>query len=101
MPWKSLPPSKKSAAGILGYTEVTWNYQFLNPIDKLSYESIGENQHSSLQQSAIRALGFTKEQWNCHVNHHTDVDWIELESNGLQSHYQTLGYDQDSWTSKQ
>jgi hypothetical protein len=93
--WDDLSEEMQLHATILGYDEHTWNYEEINPIETFSYEQISEAEHAHV---ALVALGFTKESWNCYMNHYDSMHWEDIEANEVASEsWTTLGWDKESW----
>ena len=59
-PWSELTADQQANAGILGYTEATWN---LVGSDRIENDSWFDR--SAIQQDAIIALGFDPWTWDC------------------------------------
>lgn len=44
--------------------------------------------------------GVTEEQWDCYINHYSDYDWDELINATVVEYFITLGWNQESWETK-
>jgi hypothetical protein len=77
----------------LDYTKKTWNVPGEADVEKLAFSSLtAENLVAAL------ALGFEEEVWDCYVNHYDDYSWADLETEGVQQYFITLGWTEDRWT---
>ena len=93
VPYDSLDGSTIEAATLLGYTENTWNVPGTATIEVSSFETL-----TSDLQSAVTAIGYSSDQWECYVNHYEGYYWDELgEVEAVQNSFQTLGWTQAAW----
>jgi len=80
------------AATDFSYEEGTWNTPRSNPIEKLGWSNF-----DSEQLGLLDAIGFSKDVWDCYVNHYDDKNWPALESIDVAKYFVALGWDEDIW----
>jgi hypothetical protein len=91
--WQKLTSTQKDyAQNDLGYTGLTWNVHGFDPVEQLGWW-----QFSDTQKSGATSLGFSETTWDCFINHYQSYLWAELESEGVQSSYEVLGWTEGSW----
>ena len=89
-------PNANLTRTILGYDEATWDLPGTAEIETLDFCSILE-----IQQNVAFSLGFDGGwQWDCYINHYDFYDWEELEPEGVQEYFITLGWTAKSWEGK-
>mmetsp|Transcript_1110 Transcript_1110/g.1529 ORF Transcript_1110/g.1529 Transcript_1110/m.1529 type:complete len:219 (+) Transcript_1110:79-735(+) len=89
--WDALPPEIKSHAKVLSYTEVLWN----TPDNTASVEYYDFFDLDEAEKNSALAMGWTGDQWDCYQNHYAHYSWSDLEDYGLDTHYETLGYNEE------
>ncbi|CAB9520884.1 expressed unknown protein [Seminavis robusta] len=91
--WDSLPPDVVNTVEDLGYTEDTWSEVQEADIEKVKYDDLNET-----QKYGVDALGFgPKEVYDCWIHHYDSYSWEELYAAGVQSYWETLGWNATSW----
>lgn len=76
----------------LGYVETSWNNFGLARVEKKRWSSLSSN-----ERDAALLLGFHQGVWDCFVNHYEDYTWDELATEGVQQHYEGLGWTRGHW----
>lgn len=84
--------SQNIAKEKLGYLAVTWNVHGLAPVEKKPWASLTSN-----ERDGASLLGYTEAQWDCFLNHYEGYTWDELAEEGVQEHYEGLGWSQAHW----
>ena len=77
----------------LGYTEATWNVPGTNNLESNAFDSLPAPQQTAITDT----LQWTDDQWDCHINHFDDYNWVELNQAGVQQYWVALGWSQTSW----
>merc|ERR1719491_54707 len=96
---------RTDAAGILDYSETTWNLPGNNEVEFLCFDCLPPD-----QQEAAKLIGFPTETfdgdevsdtWDCYVNHYYDFSWDRLASDeyDVAQYYETLGWSRAYWES--
>lgn len=83
---------QKAATDQLDYTAVTWNALGLADVERKGWDYLTTD-----QQIGATQIGFTKESWDCFVDHYSSAYWAELVANNKASQYMRLGWSQESW----
>ena len=81
-----------AATDKLDYTAITWNALGLADVERKGWDYLTTD-----QQIGATQLGFTKESWDCFIDHYSSAYWAELVANNKASQYMRLGWSQDSW----
>lgn len=82
VPWDSLSKSASKAAAAAEYEEKTWNEPGTNKLENYPFEKVAAKNKDA--QAALASLGFSKDQWDCYVNHYRGYKWRELKDLGVQ-----------------
>eukprot|EP00573_Skeletonema_grethae_P001225 CAMPEP_0201685498 /NCGR_PEP_ID=MMETSP0578-20130828/235_1 /ASSEMBLY_ACC=CAM_ASM_000663 /TAXON_ID=267565 /ORGANISM="Skeletonema grethea, Strain CCMP 1804" /LENGTH=387 /DNA_ID=CAMNT_0048169401 /DNA_START=67 /DNA_END=1230 /DNA_ORIENTATION=- len=83
---------QKAAIDQLDYTAVTWNALGLADVERKGWDYLTTD-----QQIGATQIGFTKESWDCFIDHYSSAYWAELVANNKASQYMRLGWSQESW----
>lgn len=84
-------------ARALSYTEQTWNLPGSAVVEELSYINLRGQSPAAIE--TIAAMGMSRDQWDCYINHYEDSSWSLLERNGVQVFYRVLGWTEQLWDS--
>lgn len=90
--WENLEPMAQSAAEDMGYSSTQWNSPGTFSLERTRYSSL-----DSASQDALGQLNMDAEVWDCYVNHYRGYAWTDIESEGLDSYYISLGFDETRW----
>jgi hypothetical protein len=90
--WELLDDATKQAGEDFSYQKGTWNTPGTNEI-----EISGWYIFDSEQIGLLVDIGFSEDVWDCHVNHHEDYEWNELEYIDVARHWEALGWNETSW----
>jgi hypothetical protein len=99
--WSKLDDRTRTFAGLLGYTEDSWNVPGSAPIERRKYDTIAASSDKSRDIFYIQGLGFGKPQWDCYINHYRNFTWAELGQVGVKRYYQVLGWDSQRWLNRE
>lgn len=83
---------QRAATDKLDFTAVTWNALGLNDVERKGWDYLTTD-----EQVGATQLGFTKESWDCFIDHYSSAYWAELVSGNKASQYMRLGWSQESW----
>ena len=83
---------QRAATDKLDFTAVTWNALGLNDVERKGWDYLTTD-----EQVGATQLGFTKESWDCFIDHYSSAYWAELVAGNKASQYMRLGWSQESW----
>mmetsp|Transcript_17597 Transcript_17597/g.38254 ORF Transcript_17597/g.38254 Transcript_17597/m.38254 type:complete len:803 (+) Transcript_17597:216-2624(+) len=93
-PWDEIKPTAQLLAELkLGYSENSWNNPGTASIESLSWNELNQD-----QRLGAGSVGFTEQTWDCYQNHYRGYSWDKLADEGVQQYYQSLGFDDLSWS---
>lgn len=91
--WSTLSAEDTAIAeNDLGYIKYSWNVVGENDIEKWAFSDLYTS-----EAAAVNSLGISKEQWDCWVNHYKGYYWSDLETMGITSHLEVLGWNESMW----
>jgi hypothetical protein len=90
--WSDLTNEFKRTARNLQYNNKKWELPFANPIEELSWSSLGQDDLSN-----ATLMGYDEDVWDCYQNHYDDYDWSELKEIGVHVYFKKLGWNKTSW----
>jgi len=76
--WSSLDPALKAHAESLFYTQPTWDLESRANIETMAYETVVDLMGGD--STAIDAIAYNEETWDCYINHYDGYDWFEIEA---------------------
>jgi hypothetical protein len=90
--WGNLDASVTGIAESIGYTKYSWNVMGENDIEQWRYSDLLPD-----EATAVDKLGISSDQWDCWINHYAGYWWADLETMGITSHLQVLGWNESMW----
>lgn len=91
--WSALSAEDTAIAeNDLGYIKYSWNVVGENDIETWAYSDLYTS-----EAAAVSSLGISEEQWDCWVNHYKGYYWSSLESMGITTHLDVLGWNEAMW----
>jgi len=77
--WDDLFPAQRAAAGVLGYTEFSWNRPRTSNLEFAKYSAVADRGPRSA--AALVTLRIVRpNSWDCWVNHYFSLTWAEIEN---------------------
>jgi hypothetical protein len=87
--WEDLEETQRSQAVTVGWTEETWNSPFASDLAYNSFGDLGDD-----ARTALLAMGFSEETYDCYVDHYYGYTWEELQEYDMAQYFEELGWTQ-------
>lgn len=113
--WRKLSgDEQKILNAVLGYDKKRWNLPGLNKLERFTFSAIQNMSNFGEFFAVEKVTGMDtqidvimnvmnvtdRDVWDCHINHYEDFFWDELVNASIATHFETLGWNNDTFEDK-